>query len=75
MQNFLSKRQGGGAPCNTQESYTFRLKRAWNLGIFSSSTVKVSYARGRATPKSYTYIKTKIGPEIKHFHVENAQFS
>ena len=63
----------GAAPCNTQKSYAFRLKKGGLVfGIFSSSIVEFSYARGRATPKSYLnikHVKTKIGPEIKHFQV------
>ena len=32
--------------------------------------VEFSYGRGRAIPQIiYEYIKTKIGPEIKHFQV------
>ena len=73
MQNFLSKRQRGCPLASPKNHIHLDSKKGLIFGIFSSSIVDFSYARGRATPKSYLHIlkhiKTKIGPEIKHFQV------
>ena len=54
MQNFFYGGKEATPLRNTQKSYTFRLKKGLIFGIFSSSIVEFSCARGRATP-NHTY--------------------